>query len=159
MPVDSAAKEKRAGAVAKESPEFACHTVRCERAAMNVGGYDGDGLRLPGCEERPRDSKGIEQAETGAANIERAAIFADEQPGMKLRRERRIIVVRFNGCDDPIEFLRSAGSSARRARRAVSEDSDKISSLGIPGTSEGLTDGRISAANSLTNLSSAAQSV
>jgi len=28
-----------------------------------------------------RDSKGIEQAETGAADIERAAIFADEQTG------------------------------------------------------------------------------
>jgi len=33
-------------------------------------------------EEGLRDSKGIEQTETGTADIKRAAIFADEQPGM-----------------------------------------------------------------------------
>src|SRR3981189_2339826 len=117
LPADGPAKEESAGAVAEESAEFALHAVRRERAAVNVGGYHGDGLRLPRCEERLRDSKGIEQAETGAADIERTAIFADEQPGMELGRERWIIVVRFAGGDDPIELLRSAGSSAQRLLR------------------------------------------
>ncbi len=86
---------------------------------MNVGGYDSDGLRLSRYEERLRDSKGIEQAETGAADIERAAIFADEQSGMELGRERWIIVVRFAGGDDPVELLRSAGRNAQRFLRGL----------------------------------------
>ncbi len=48
---DSPAKEESAGAVAEESSEFARHAVRRERAAVNVGGDDGDGLRLSRCEE------------------------------------------------------------------------------------------------------------
>ena len=51
LPADDAAKEESAGAVAEEPAEFARHTVRRERAAVNVSGYDGDGLRLPRCEE------------------------------------------------------------------------------------------------------------
>ena len=51
MPSGGAAKEESAGAVAEESAEFARDAVRRERAAVNVGGYDGDSLRLPRCEE------------------------------------------------------------------------------------------------------------
>ena len=112
-----AAKEESAGAVAEESAEFSSHAVRRKRAAVNVGGYHGDSLRLSRSEERLRDSKGIEQAEAGAPDIERAAIFADEQPGMKLRRERRIVVVRFAGGDDPVDLLRSAVRGAQRFLR------------------------------------------
>src|SRR5260370_19035661 len=109
-----ASKNKSAGAVAEQTSKFPGDPAGSERAAVNIGGDHEDRLGLPGADERLRDGKGIEQAEAGAADVQGAAIFAREQARMKLRRERRIIVMRFAGGDDPTQLLRSTGSRTQR---------------------------------------------
>ena len=123
-------QEEGAGAIAEEAAEFAGDAVRRERAAVEIGGDHDDDLRLPRTDERLRDDERIEQPKARAANIECAAVFADEQSGMKLRRERRIIVMRFTRGDDPVELLRSARGSAQRFLRGACTERKFVLSFG-----------------------------
>ena len=115
--MSGASQNKSAGAVAEESAEFARDAARSERSAVHIGGDDRDGLGLSRSNHRLRDGKGVEQTKTSASGVQRDAIFTDKQPGMQLGRERRIIVMRFTGRDDPIQMLRSAGGTAQRFLR------------------------------------------
>src|SRR3989441_4709041 len=113
----SATEQECACAVAEEAAEFAGHAARSERSAVNIRSDNQDSLGLSSSDQRLRDGKGVEQSEAGASDVERAAILAGQQSRMKLRRKRGIIVMRFAGDDDPIQFLRSARTSAQRLFR------------------------------------------
>jgi hypothetical protein len=63
------------------------------------------------------DGQRVQQAEASAADIKRAAGFASEELGVKLRCERRIAAMRFAGGDDPVEFLGTASRVAERLLR------------------------------------------
>jgi hypothetical protein len=123
-------QEEGAGAIAEEAAEFAGDAIRRERAAVDIGGDHDDDLRLSRADERLRDSEGIQQPKARAANIERAAVFADEQSGMKLRRERRIMVMCFTRGDDPVELLRPARGSAQRLLRGACAERKFVLSFG-----------------------------
>src|SRR5207245_482182 len=88
-----------------------------ESAAVDIGGDDSNNSRLARTDERLRDSKRVEEAEAGAADVKRAAIFAREQTGMKLCGERRVIVMRFAGGNDPVELMRAAGGRTQGVLR------------------------------------------
>jgi len=80
-----------------------------------------DGARLPTRDQRLRHRESVDQAQAPTAHVERRAFFPDLQLGMELRRERRIVVMRFAGGHDPIDLVRGdAGSSQSipRGRRA-----------------------------------------
>ena len=115
--MSGASQNKSAGAVAEESAEFARDAARSERSAVHIGGDDRNSLSLSRSNQRLRDGEGVEQTKTSASGVQRAAIFTDKQPGMKLGRKRRIVVMRFAGCDDPVHFLWSAGGGAQRFLR------------------------------------------
>src|SRR5207253_9619741 len=112
-----ASKNKSAGAVAEQTSKLAGDPAGSERATVNIGSDDEDLLSLPCADERLRDGEAIEQTEAGAADVQGSAIFAHEQAGMKLRRERRVIVMRFAGGYNPIQLLRSTESSTQRFLR------------------------------------------
>ncbi len=123
-------KNERAGAIAEESPEFPGDTAGSERAAMNVSGDDGDDLRLSRCEQRLGYRKGMEQAETSAADVQRSTILADQQPGMKLRGKRRVVVMCFAAADDPIQLMRSARGATQRFFRRVCAERQLVFTFG-----------------------------
>jgi len=125
-----ASKNKSAGAVTEQTSKFPGDPAGRERAAVNIGSDDEDSLGLPRADERLGDGEGIEQTEAGAADVQGAAIFADEQAGMKLRRERRVVVMRFAGGNDPIQLLRSTGSSAQRFLRGSRCEGELVFAFG-----------------------------
>src|SRR6266571_5079684 len=108
MAAGAEAKDESAGTVAKEAAEFAGDAAGSESAAVDIGGDDSNNSRLTRTDQRLRDCERIEQTEAGAANVKRGAILAREQTGMKLRGERRVIVMRFAGGNDPVELMRAA---------------------------------------------------
>ena len=112
--VSVAVKNESAGAVAKQPAKFARNSSGSKSAAVDIRGHNGNSLRLSRTNQRLRDCKRIEQTQASAADIQRPAILAREQSRMKLRRERRIIMMRFAGGNDPIKLLRG---TIRRTQR------------------------------------------
>jgi hypothetical protein len=129
IPIRFAAQDERAGAIAEESAKFPGDTARSESAAVDVGGNDSDGLSLAGPNERVRDCQGIEQSQARASDIECAASFANEQARMQLSRERRVIVVRLAGGDDPVHLLRAAGGGSQSGLRGFSAEHKFVFSI------------------------------
>jgi len=121
-PVCGAAQEKRAGAVAEESAEFTGDARRSERAAVYVGGDDGDHARLPGGDEPLRDGEAIQEPEASAANVERATSLTQKQLRVELRGERRKAAMGFACRNDPVELLcATTGGMQCFLRRLCSE--------------------------------------
>src|SRR5580704_7924504 len=108
------AQEERAGTIAEQAAEFSGYAAGLENAAVNIGGDDGDDAGLPRSDEALGYGKSIEQTEAGAADIQRAAGFASEELGMKLRRQRRITAMRLARGNDPVEFLSAANNGVER---------------------------------------------
>jgi hypothetical protein len=114
------AQEKRASAIAEQATEFSGHQARSESAAMNVGSDDGNGAGLTRGDEALSYSECVHEAEARAANIQRTAVFASKELGVKLCSQRRKTPVRFAGGDNPIQLLGAASrilkGLPRRAR-------------------------------------------
>lgn len=104
-------QEKRAGSVSKKAAELSCDAARSKHCAMNVRCHDKDRLRLSGTNQSLRYNKRVQQSETRASDVHRAARFSREKLRMKLRCQRRIAAVRLAGAKNPVEFLRSATGS------------------------------------------------
>ena len=108
------AQKKGAGAISEESPKFSCNTSRKKRAAVHVRGDYRDGACLTRNDERLCDGQRIQQAEAGAANVERTAGLTRGKSRMELSRKRRITQVGFAGGDDPIELFGSVTPCGKR---------------------------------------------
>ena len=80
--MSGASQNKSTGAVAEKSAKFTRDAAGSQRAAVHVGGDHCNSPRLPRSDQRLRDGEGVEQSETSATGIQRAAIFTDEQPRM-----------------------------------------------------------------------------
>src|SRR5229473_183509 len=98
----SSTKQESARAVSKEAAEFPSNPAGSKCAAVHVSGDYQNSFGLPGNDQRLRDGERIEQSKARATDVQRSAIFAHHQSGMKLRRERWVIVMRFAGGSDPV---------------------------------------------------------
>jgi hypothetical protein len=82
-----AMKDEGARAIAEKAAKFAGDACRGECAAVDIGSDYRDGLCAARNDQRLRDGEGVQKAEAGPADIQRATVFADEQPRMQLRRK------------------------------------------------------------------------
>jgi len=98
------AQEKRTGTVAEQAAEFSRDLAWPESTAMNIRSNDSDGASLSRSDESLGYSEPVYEAETSAADVQRATVLASKELGVKLRGEGRIAAMRFAGGDDPIQF-------------------------------------------------------
>ena len=97
-----------------QAPGAAPHTPGSQCPAVHVSANHSDSVRRPGTDQGLRNREAIQQPQARPANIERVAVLSRQQPRVQLRRERRIVMMRFARGNNPVEFLCSAGRRAQR---------------------------------------------